>query len=592
MTVEFGEDTTPTATGTASATDLDPTLELIYSDAVTPGSNDQEYTIIRTWSATDDSGNTTSADQLISVGDTTLPMLIVPADVIVENGDDTAPTNTGTATAVDLDSTLAIAYSDAITPGSNDQEYTITRIWSATDDSGNTTSADQLITIVDTIAPTLTVPQDVTVEFGKATTPSTMGTASATDADPTLAIAYSDAITPGSNDQEYTITRTWSATDDSGNATTADQLIAVVAPPIIPNLIFEDLTVKETDGAAVAKLAVQLTEPTTQTVTVDYTAVGDTATAGQDFRTVSGTLTFTPGTTQQTLSVSILGDRTYEATEQFGIKFSNVVNATLADSTTQITVQDNDLAPAQTFFNFQQSSRFQGNALTADAVEIGGLLIEQFFDESYYLHHHADVADAVRSGALSSGYQHFVNYGWREGRNPSSLYNEQFYLSQNADVAKAIADGAITSGLQHFLLHGHGEGREASDVFSQADYLTANPDVARAVDNGAIASAFEHYIEHGVRENRQPSLAIYNEAFYLQTHTDIADAVAAGVFANGFEHFVSFGQIEGRAPSSLFDEASYLSLNPDVKAAVAAGGFTSGFEHYAMFGRLENRLAI
>jgi len=43
----------------------------------------------------------------------------------------------------------------------------------------------------------------------------------------------------------------------------------------------------------------------------------------------------------------------------------------------------------------------------------------QAFDEQYYLHTYRDVAEAVRSGAFASGYEHFVRFGMGEGRKPA-----------------------------------------------------------------------------------------------------------------------------------------------------------------------------
>jgi hypothetical protein len=58
-TVQCTASTLPAATGTATATDnCDPTLTVTFSDVTVAGSCPQERTITRTWSATDDCGNT------------------------------------------------------------------------------------------------------------------------------------------------------------------------------------------------------------------------------------------------------------------------------------------------------------------------------------------------------------------------------------------------------------------------------------------------------------------------------------------------------------------------------------------------------
>ena len=242
-------------------------------------------------------------------------------------------------------------------------------------------------------------------------------------------------------------------------------------------------------------------------------------------------------------------------------------------------------------FDYEQFLRFQVPtaevAVPTDAVD--GLLLAQFFDESFYLNQNPDVADAVNAGVFSSGYQHFVLSGLAEGRNPSLLYDEAFYLNNNPDVAQAVASGVFTSGLVHFLQAGHEEGRDPSALFRQRDYLTNNADVETAIESGAVQSSFDHFINFGANEDRLPPLYLYNEEFYLSSNPDVAAAVQTGFFTDGFAHFASIGQSEGRNPSSLFDQADYLAANPDIAAAVAGGTFSSGFQHYVAFGRFEER---
>jgi len=97
--------------------------------------------------------------------DTTPPVLTVPADVTLEAPADTTPSNTGTATATDtVDPTPTVTSSDVSTPGTGQTIETITRTWTATDDSGNSVSADQIITVQDTTPPVLTVPADFTIQ--------------------------------------------------------------------------------------------------------------------------------------------------------------------------------------------------------------------------------------------------------------------------------------------------------------------------------------------------------------------------------------------------------------------------------------------
>jgi hypothetical protein len=79
----------------------------------------------------------------------------------------TAPAATGTATAIgNCNGTITISSSDAITPGVCPQSYTITRTWKAVDACNNSASGVQIITVVDTTAPVLTLPANTTVSKG------------------------------------------------------------------------------------------------------------------------------------------------------------------------------------------------------------------------------------------------------------------------------------------------------------------------------------------------------------------------------------------------------------------------------------------
>lgn len=299
-----------------------------------------------------------------------------------------------------------------------------------------------------------------------------------------------------------------------------------------------------------------------------------------------GTFTYDPNKAFESLSDGKIKTDTFSYTISDGK--GGTATATVSVDVTGLAGNDNNV------FDFSRFSRYalldNNRPVNATPFVQNGLSFANLFDESYYLRQNSDVAAAVNTGAFSSGYDHFIRFGWREGRNPSLLYNEAYYLSQNPDVAQAVAGGVFSSGFVHFVQNGQREGRNPSALFNQQDYLLQNPDVASAVNNGVLVSAFEHYAEYGLVENRQPTLSLYNEDYYLSQNPDVARAVAAGVFTDGFDHYIRFGQKDlNRNPSPLFSESNYLALNPDVQIAVANGVFSSGFEHYEQFGRFETR---
>jgi hypothetical protein len=78
------------------------------------------------------------------------------------------------------------------------------------------------------------------------------------------------------------------------------------------------------------------------TVTVHYQTLDGTATASSDYTATSGTLTFTPGQTSQTVSVPIKGDLTVEPNETFLVKLSGATNSTVGNAQGVGTIVNDD----------------------------------------------------------------------------------------------------------------------------------------------------------------------------------------------------------------------------------------------------------
>ena len=130
---------------------------------------------------TDATGNSSSALAVTTfVIDTTAPTFSTsPASVTVECSASSEPSATGTA--LSGDSTATVSYSDSTVDGTGNNSV-ITRVWTATDPAGNSTTYTQTITVVDTTAPTFTTsPASVTVECNTSTSVSRLGTAAASD---------------------------------------------------------------------------------------------------------------------------------------------------------------------------------------------------------------------------------------------------------------------------------------------------------------------------------------------------------------------------------------------------------------------------
>jgi len=77
-------------------------------------------------------------------------------------------------------------------------------------------------------------------------------------------------------------------------------------------------------------------------VTVNYSTANGTATAGSDYKAVSGTLTFGKNETSKTILVPVIGDRLTEPDETFFVNLQNAKGATIANGTSVVTIQDDE----------------------------------------------------------------------------------------------------------------------------------------------------------------------------------------------------------------------------------------------------------
>jgi len=172
-----------------------------------------------------------------------------------------------------------------------------------------------------------------------------------TAVDPTTLIFY-----PGETEKTVTVKVTGDTIDEENetfyvnlsgyptNATTADsQGVGTITNDDALAISINDVTVTEgNSGTTDASFTVTLSWASEESVTVNYATADNTATAGSDYTAVSGTLTFSPGDTEKTVTVKVTGETTYEENETFYLNLSSPTNATIADSQGVGTITDDD----------------------------------------------------------------------------------------------------------------------------------------------------------------------------------------------------------------------------------------------------------
>ena len=97
------------------------------------------------------------------------------------------------------------------------------------------------------------------------------------------------------------------------------------------------------------EFTVTLSDAHNQGITVDWSVADGTAAVGEDYSEhAGGTLTFAPGATEQTISVTTLEDRVPEEDETFSLVFSNPVRVSLPVEEPVGTITNDDVLPIVT----------------------------------------------------------------------------------------------------------------------------------------------------------------------------------------------------------------------------------------------------
>ncbi|HEX7878661.1 MAG TPA: Calx-beta domain-containing protein, partial [Candidatus Eisenbacteria bacterium] len=123
----------------------------------------------------------------------------------------------------------------------------------------------------------------------------------------------------------------------------ADGLVTILDDDAAPVLTIGDVTVLEgTGGATSVTLSVRLSPASGQTVSVDWATADDMATAPADYVASGAVLTFAPGDTVKTVTVSIVPDINNEPTEDFFVRLTNPLHAVAGDGEAVVVILDDD----------------------------------------------------------------------------------------------------------------------------------------------------------------------------------------------------------------------------------------------------------
>ena len=213
---------------------------------------------IVTWTATDANGNTATSTQNVTVIDNQDPTIVAPIAISV-NADGDLCTASGVALGIPTITTdncsVQSVTNDAIEPF-EPGDTTVT--WTITDGSGNTATATQIVTVIDSQDPTIDPIADINVEADSGVCtyassqlikPNTIDNCSVVSVEPS-----SESLILGEN------IITWTVTDANGNTATSTQIVTVVDTQNPTFDILADISV-DADSGVCTYASSQLTVP-------------------------------------------------------------------------------------------------------------------------------------------------------------------------------------------------------------------------------------------------------------------------------------------------------------------------------------------
>ena len=225
-------DPIPTAAPTVSD-NCDPNVTLVFSEDIEQGDCALQSTITRRWTATDNCGNSSEAIQVITIDDNEDPAFTSFPVNLVLSCTDPIP-NVDPSATDNCDNDLELTFVENIIEGDCADERTINRTWTFTDDCGNQVSGTQIISIVDDEGPVLdpdSFSPQVQINCGDPLPLNSIFFEDECDGEFTI----SEQVDSVGMLCEYTITRTFTATDRCGNSTVATQVVISrdTTPPVV-----------------------------------------------------------------------------------------------------------------------------------------------------------------------------------------------------------------------------------------------------------------------------------------------------------------------------------------------------------------------
>lgn len=305
-------------------------------------------------------------------------------------------------------------------------------------------------------------------------------------------------------------------------------------PVATPSMSITDTTVTEgVNQNVAASFSVSLSQAATQPVSVSYSTSDGTAHAGTDYLAANGTLTFNPGETKKTISVTVVPNAALNANTNFLVTLTNASGATLAQAQAKGTIMDNGVPPAPAVATLSISNpqvNVSSSATTAlgyfhtsgnqildasnQTVKIAG--VNWFgFETSNYAPHglwtrgYKDMMDQMKQLGFNTIRLPFSDQLFDAGSTPNGIdfsKNPDLVGLNGLGIMDKIVDYAGKIGMRIFLDHHRSEAGNSAEA-NGLWYTSAYPEsrwisdwqmlATRYANNPAVIGADLHNEPHG-----------------------------------------------------------------------------------------------
>ncbi|MBW4662233.1 MAG: VCBS repeat-containing protein [Drouetiella hepatica Uher 2000/2452] len=283
---------------------------------------------------------------VIPVGQTFFDATLTPVNDALIEGNETVTLTLIDAPAYDLGA--AATQTATVTIADNDTAgFTLSKTTATVSESGTTDSFSVVLNAQPTSNVVFSITASDATEASAAPATLTFTNANWNVAQNVTITGIDDALIDGTQTSSVTV----SVVDASSNNAfdgVADQAVNVTTlDNDLPSLSINSVSVAEgNSGTTAATFTVTLSQAVSQAVTVSYATANGTATAGSDYTAIPLTLlTFNPNDTEETITVNITGDTTFEPDETFTVTLASATGATISQSTGTGTILNDDAVP-------------------------------------------------------------------------------------------------------------------------------------------------------------------------------------------------------------------------------------------------------